>query len=792
MHAKSLISITLLLLVFCLSQPALANDIESDQTGLNLSSNTGTPPEASREMPSGTPPGAEKFSADLHKHIRELKQSRGDTYKPRTRHLLPNGQAKYTNRLFLETSPYLLQHAHNPVNWYPWGDAAFIAAAKLNRPVFLSVGYSTCHWCHVMEEESFEDLEIATFINENYIAIKVDREERPDIDAIYMAALHALGQSGGWPMNVWLTPDRKPFYGGTYFAPRDGVRGASTGLLTLLSKLKLIYQLQPDDVLATSQNLAEAIKANLIPVPGSSLPAEKVLHVAAKYYKDNFDTFYGGIGYAPKFPSSTPIQFLLRYYQRTGDADILKIVTVSLSMMANGGIYDQVGGGFHRYSIDTEWLVPHFEKMLYDNALLAVDYLEAYQVTKDEKFRHISTEILTYIMREMTSKYGGFYSATDADSVTPSGERAEGYYFTWSEQELIDSLGPQRYRIFKAYYATSKDGNFDDRNILNTPNSIEELTKSLNINKADIAKVIAESKQRLYQLRKKRRAPLRDEKILTAWNGLTISAFAKAGLALNNREFTQQAVSSAHFILNNLYKNGRLYRSYKDAKAKNNAYLDDYAFLIAALLDVYEATFDIQWINKAIEIDQILTTQFEDQKHGGYFMTSNDHEELLSREKPNYDSALPTGNSIQVLNLLRLAEFTSQKSYLKRAEKSLKSFSPILNETPMALSRMLLALDFYYGAAKEIVIITPEGKKNTSQVFLDELQKHYLPNRVLSVMSEGLDYEKQSKIISIAEAKIAIRGKTTAYVCRQGACELPTQDISIFAKQINTPYTNSQ
>lgn len=733
---------------------------------------------------SSTPPSSKKFSSELQNKINALQQSRGTTYRPRTKHLTVEGNAKFTNRLFLETSPYLLQHAHNPVNWYPWGDEAFNAAKKLNRPILLSVGYSTCHWCHVMEEESFEDMEIATFINENYIAIKVDREERPDIDAIYMAALHAMGQGGGWPMNVWLTPDRKPFYGGTYFPARDGDRGASIGFLSLLSKLKFIYESQPNEIIAATKNLTAAIKKSLLPVVGTKLPKQKNTDRAVRYYKEKFDDFYGGIGNAPKFPNTTPFQFLLRYYKRSGDTKILKIINLTLNKMAAGGIYDHIGGGFHRYSTDNEWLVPHFEKMLYDNALLSVDYLEAYQLTKNTFFKRINNDILNYIKNEMTSPAGGFYSATDAVSLTSTGKTEEGYYFTWSEDELIEILGDQNYQIFKAYYATSKQGNFEGRNILNTPKSIEAVAEALKLNITHIKKSIGQSKNKLYQHRKKRIPPLRDEKIITAWNAIMISAYAKSGLVLNNNEFKEQAVKSAQFIIDHLYKNGTLYRSYKDGLHKYDAYLSDYAFFIAALLDVYEVTFDIKWLRQAIELDKILEAQFEDKKEGGYFMTSHHHEQLISREKPSFDSAEPTGNSVQVLNLLRLAEFTSNTQYLKRAENTLISFSNILNKAPMALSKMLVALDFYYDEAKEIIIITPKGKKSQSQVFLNSLQKNYLPNRVISVMSEGNDLQLQSKIIAIAEGKIAINGKTTAYVCRQGSCELPTNNVDIFTQQI--------
>ena len=730
-------------------------------------------------------PGIKIYKPSLLNKFEKIRNSRGETYQPRTKHLTPDGKAKFTNRLFLESSPYLLQHAHNPVNWFPWGDEAFAEAARLNRPIFLSVGYSTCHWCHVMEEESFEDIEIATYINQNFIAIKVDREERPDIDAIYMAALHALGQGGGWPMSVWLTPAKAPFFGGTYYPARDGDRGASLGLLTLIKQLKEAYKTQPDKIIEASQSLASAIKRSMLPVRGSVIPAENIMQLAAGYYKANFDTFHGGIGDAPKFPSTTPVQFLLRHYRRTNDKNILKIVDLTLTKMAAGGIYDHVGGGFHRYATDNEWLVPHFEKMLYDNALAATDYLEAYQTTADENFKNVVNETLQYIIREMTSPEGAFYSATDADSLTPSGHNEEGYFFTWDKDEILHILGKDKSSIINEHYAITNDGNFNGRNILHTPLTINELSKKTSINNNQLLKLIRESNALLYQARKKRIPPLRDEKILVAWNGLMISAFAKAGLLLNNPEYTRQAVNSAHFILNNQYINGRLLRSYKDGVARNNAYLNDYAFFIAGLLDTYEATFDIQWINKAIELDKILERHYVDKENGGYYMTSDDHEILLAREKPIHDGAVPSGNSVQLLNLLRLAEFTSKESYSKRALKILKSFSSVLNTQPMALAKMLTGVDFYYDSAKQIIIVTAKGKKHESDVFIAALRKHYLPNRILSVVAEGRDIKEQSKTISIVDGKVTTKGKATAYVCKLGSCELPTTEVNVFIKQIS-------
>jgi len=729
-------------------------------------------------------PGTEKYSPALLDAFEKRQASRGESYKARTRHITLNGEPLYTNRLFLESSPYLLQHAHNPVNWYPWGEEAFLTAAKLNRPVLLSIGYSTCHWCHVMESESFEDIEIAQYINENYIAIKVDREERPDIDAIYMTALQVLGQGGGWPLNVWLTSEKKPFFGGTYYPARDGDRGAAIGLLTLLKKLKTTYQAKPDEIQRVSQDIVKAISSEFSIDHGKTLPTTDVLKLAMNYYSANFDTFYGGIGDAPKFPGTTPIQFLLRYYLDTDDKKALQIAELTLNKMAAGGIYDQVGGGFHRYSIDNEWLVPHFEKMLYDNALLAIDYLEAYQITKKPLYKNIVNETLHYISRDMTSPQGGFYSATDADSLSEGGSSNEGYYFTWDSKEFSKVLGNELNVFMKEYYSVTDQGNFQGRNILNTPINNNDYVNTVNITTAQLEQKIIKSKKLLFLHREKRNKPLRDEKIITAWNGLMISAYAKAGFILNNKNYIIQASKSADFILNNLFINGRLLRSFNNGTVGLHGYLNDYAFFISGLIDLYESTNNIKWLNQAIKLDKILEKNFEDKINGGYYLTENNHEKLLSRVKPDYDGVLPSGNSAHILNLLRLGLFTSKNQYNKRAISALSAFSKSLINTPMNLSKMLLSVDFYYSEAKEIIIITPENKENSNYKFLDALRQIFLPNRILSVITEGNDLKNHIKTIPIAQGKTAINGQTTAYVCKSGTCELPTNNIKTFIQQI--------
>ena len=730
-------------------------------------------------------PGASPLDAQLVNRLKAAWEARDPTYKPRTRHLNPDGSAQYTNRLFLESSPYLLQHAHNPLNWYPWGDEAFETARKLRRPVLLSVGYSTCHWCHVMEEESFEDEEIARYLNEHYIVIKVDREERPDIDAIYMSAVHAITGGGGWPMTVWLTPDRKPFYGGTYFPARDGDRGAQIGFLTFLKKLQAVYQEKPDRVVQSATQLAQIVQANLAPASGGeSLPDAHVLQAVADIYHQRFDSIYGGLQGAPKFPSSLPIRLLLRHSRRTGNQQSLAMATLTLEKMAAGGMYDHVGGGFHRYSTDAQWLVPHFEKMLYDNALLMLAYLEGYQVSGRQDFTQVAREILRHVERDMTAPEGAFYSATDADSLTPSGHRTEGWFFMWTPAEIEAAVGKERARVVTAYYAATKSGNFEGRNILHTPKPFDVVAADLNLPPEQVRTVIQEAKDLLYNARAKRPPPLRDEKILTAWNGLMISAYAQAALVLGDPRYADRAARAADFVLTKLRKDGRLLRSYKNGQARHNGYLDDYAFLIAGLLDLYKATGNPRWLKEAIALDKVLEDHYEDKQAGGFFLTSNTHEALLAREKPSYDGAEPSGNSVQALNLLRLHEFTTADRYRVRAEKTLQAFGEILKRAPTAVSELLLAVDYHLDTPKEIVIVTPKSRADAAP-FLTRLSTTFVPNRILTVVTEGADLAAHAQLVPLVESKVAQGGKATAYVCEQKVCALPTIDPAIFAKQIS-------
>ena len=728
--------------------------------------------------------GALPFSGDLNQQLQAAWAKRPAGYQPRTRHLRDDGTPKYTNRLFLESSPYLLQHAHNPVNWHPWGDEAFETARKLGRPVLLSVGYSTCHWCHVMEEESFEDPEIAKYLNEHYVAVKVDREMRPDIDAIYMAAVQALTGRGGWPMTVWLTPGRKPFYGGTYFPPRDGGRGAQTGFLTLLKTLIDAYENQPENITKNADIFVAAIHQQLAPAAGDALPGAAVLHAAAAHFANTFDSQHGGAKGAPKFPSGLPTRFLLRYHRRSGDAQYLAMAERTLEKMAQGGIYDHAGGGFHRYATDARWLVPHFEKMLYDNALLTVAYLEGYQSTRREDFARVARETLRYVERDMTSPEGAFYSATDADSPNPEGEREEGWFFTWTPAEIDAALNPEQARLVKAYYQVTAEGNFERRSILNVTRPLEDVAKELAIDPLEARNLIVEARERLYQQRQKRPPPLRDEKILTSWNGLMISAHAFAALVLDEPDYARRAGKAADFVLKTMRRDGRLLRSYKDGRAGHNAYLDDYAFLTAGLIDLYEATGTLRWLREAMALDAVLAEHYEDQENGGFFLTSGDHESLLAREKPSYDGAEPSGNSIAVLNLLRLYEFTTNEEYRVRAERALKAFEGVLSSNPVALSDMLLAIDFHLDAPKEILLVMPQSRDEARQL-LQPLRTAFVPNRVLTVVAEGTELDAHAAVVPLLEDKRAIGGRPTAYVCERRVCELPASDPAVLTKQIH-------
>lgn len=736
-------------------------------------------------------PGAEPYSQSLASRLRAAVAERGSSYEPRTKHRALDGGPKYINRLIFESSPYLQQHAHNPVNWYSWGDEAFATAKRLGRMILLSVGYSTCHWCHVMEEESFEDPNIARYLNANYVAVKVDREELPDVDSIYMAAVTRSIGRGGWPMTVWLTPDLQPIHGETYLPPRTGTRGQRIGFLEILQRFKVEYDEDPATVVARGEKMAaEIAQMKTAPRAGTfgKTRASRVLLDVAERYKSTFDPVYGGRRGRPKFPSSFPVRLLLRLHRRTGDSELLNMASVTLEKMAAGGIYDQVGGGFHRYSVDERWLVPHFEKMLYDNGLLAVAYLEGYQATGKADFGDIAREILRYVSREMTAPGGAFYSATDADNMTRGGHREEGEFFVWTPKQLTDILDPDSYALVKNLYGVTTRGNFEGKNILYLARTLDEVRREQEIPPDEAKKRLETIRDTLYQARLRRIAPERDDKILVSWNGLMISAFAQAARvfdaeAPHRSQYLMRARSAADFILKEMANGDGLWRTYMDGKMHVPAYLDDYAFFINGLLDIFEAGGGTHYLERAIALDKVVHDRFEDTAEGGFFLSSNEHGALLAREKPMRDGAIPSGNSSAVNYLLRLYEMTTKAEYISRAEATLNSLTAVLTRSPSSLSELLVGVDFWTDTAKEIVIVT-RGNHEQASAFTQVLGETFLPNAVVSIVSAGETDGELGDLMPIVRQKIAQQGETTAYVCEQQRCELPTRDPAVFAKQI--------
>ena len=734
-------------------------------------------------------PGAEPHAESLSRKLDAAWTNRAADYVPRTRHLAEDGSPKFTNRLFLESSPYLRQHAHNPVNWLPWGPEAFELARKLDRPVFLSVGYSTCHWCHVMEEESFEDEEIAAFLNEHYVAIKVDREERPDIDAVYMRFLQIATKRGGWPMSIWLTPDQKPFQGATYLPPRDGDRGARVGLLTRLRGMHKAFTTRRAAIEAQGKAQVAGLQSTVDLAPSKTLTRLGAFKQTVEWYKSLYDEEHGGLERGgAKFPSSMHIPTLLHFWYMTEDEQSLEMVQHSLERMAAGGMYDQVGGGFHRYSVDAQWLVPHFEKMLYDNAMVALWYLAAYRAAPDPSLASVVREVLHYVDREMTSPRGGFYSATDADSVNPeTGEREEGWFFTWTVEELEALLGEKPAATVRAYYGMSRSGNFEGRSVLHRPRPDEAVAGELGISVAELRKQIAAARETMYRARSKRPAPLRDDKVLTAWNALMIRAYAQAGWTLSEPAYLDKASRAARFLLDELRgEDGRLLRSYIAGRASGNGYLRDHAFMIAALLDLYEATGETAWLREAIELEKQVERLFLDGKHGGYMVTAADHEALIYRDKRLADGAIPSGNSVHAMNLMRLAALTTDDAYRQRAVKTLRSMGKLIGRNSAAMPELLRALYWAHEPVREIAIVVPDSR-DQAEPLIDELRRLYLPAYVLSVAVEGADLEAQSRHVPWLRQKRAIGGKPTAYLCFLGVCKLPTSDPEEFGRQLRQP-----
>jgi uncharacterized protein YyaL (SSP411 family) len=667
---------------------------------------------------------------------------------------------EHTNRLINESSPYLRQHAHNPVDWFPWGAEAFAAARREDKPILLSVGYSACHWCHVMERESFEDEQTARLMNERFVNVKVDREERPDVDHIYMNAVQALTGRGGWPMTVFLTPDGKPFYGGTYFPPED--RHGMPAFRRVLLAVDQAYRGKPEEVQKTVAQLMTALQSAEALQPAARPVDAGLVRSAAAALARAYDESNGGIGHAPKFPNEAVLELFLRAHCSGGEARYLDMVLHTLQQMARGGIYDQLGGGFHRYSVDARWLVPHFEKMLYDNAQLVPLYLSAFQLTRDPFFASVARDTLEYVRREMRHPAGGFYSTQDADS-----EGEEGRFFLWDADEVRRLLGEDAAAIACRYWDVSDAGNFEHRNILHVTLEIDQLAKLFHRDAETVRQVLAAARRTLFAARERRVKPGRDDKILTAWNALMISAFAKAAEALDDDGYLRVAIDGVRFIETHLQRGDRLLSTYQDGVAKLNGYLDDYAFSIAALLDVFEAAQDRTFLERAGALANALLAHFWDADAGGFFFTSDDHETLIVRSKPAFDGSIPSGNSVALRNLLRLYHYTQEATYLARAESMLRLFAGALQEHPFGFANMLCAVDFYVQRPREVVVVAPTGADTGA--LLRRIREVYLPNRTLMVV----DPAAEAALPPALRGKGMVDGKPTVYVCHNMTCAPP-------------------
>ena len=676
------------------------------------------------------------------------------------------------NRLGGETSPYLLQHKDNPVDWYPWGPEAMAAAVLLDKPILLSVGYSACHWCHVMERESFEDPQIAALMNQLFVNIKVDREERPDVDSVYMAAVQAMTGHGGWPMTVFLTPEGRPFYGGTYFPPED--RGGMPSFPRVLQSVEHAFKTRRGDILGNSSRVIGHIQAQSAP-RGSAGPLDhELLDHASLVVMSDADRRNGGFGLQPKFPQPMVHEFLLRYWKATNSADGLGIVKTTLEKMARGGIFDQIGGGFHRYSTDSVWLAPHFEKMLYDNALLATLYLHGWQATGEPLFREVVEKTLDYVLREMTHPSGGFYSAQDADS-----EGEEGKFFVWLPQEIEEVLGPDLGRVAMEYWGVSREGNWEGKNILNVGRPDDEVAGILGLTTQELHERLGEAADRLYEARSERVHPGLDDKVLTGWNGLMMKAFAECGAHLNRRDWVAAAEKNAEFILNDLVVNGRLLRTWRDGRAKIFGYLEDYAFLVDGLISLYEATFDRRWLDEARFFGDRIPELFRDEGDEVLYDTGSDHDRLIVRPRDLFDNAVPCGNSGAAMALLRLGLHTGDSKYQETAMTALSSVSEFMQRVPNGFAWWLCALDFHLARVQEVVVMGAVDDPDTSRL-LDTARSGFSPNRIFAGAAASSDDEH----FPLLAGKTLIGGKATAYLCENYACLTPTTDPEEFARQL--------
>jgi uncharacterized protein YyaL (SSP411 family) len=675
------------------------------------------------------------------------------------------------NRLKGETSPYLLQHAHNPVDWYPWGPEAIERARAEDKPIFLSIGYSACHWCHVMERESFEDPEIARVMNEHFVNIKVDREERPDLDQIYMNAVQAMTGHGGWPMSVFLTPELQPFFGGTYFPPTDS-RGMA-GFPRVLQSVNRAWRERRPEIVVSAAEMTERLRSMGEPSGAGAEGAFSfpTLDQAARALIRSFDPLHGGFGRAPKFPHPMDMRVLLRHHARAGDDQALHAVTHTLDKMARGGIYDHLGGGFARYSTDERWLVPHFEKMLYDNALLTLVYLEAYQVTAQPRFARVARETIDYVLGRMTGEEGGFFSTEDADS-----EGEEGKYYVWTLGEIEEMLGSDRAKAFCYVYDVSSHGNWEGKNILNQPKPLDQAAKLLRRPEMELAAELAEDRAKLLSVRDRRVHPGKDTKVLVSWNGLMIAALAVAGRTLKEPKYLDAAGRAAGFILDRMRGDeGRLLHTFKDGRARLNAYLDDYANLIDGLTRLYEATGEPPWIDSALRLARVMIDEFIDPDQGGFYYTGKSHEELIARQKDLFDNATPSGNGMAATALLRLASLTGRDDLRRAGQGALAAVKPVLEQAPSAAGQSLIALDFDLAPAREIAVISGTEEGEFRQV-LEAIFAWFLPGAVVAPATPAQAAWMAGQVPLLANRQ-ARDGRTTAYICENYACREPVKGV---------------
>ena len=673
------------------------------------------------------------------------------------------------NRLSKEKSPYLLLHASNPVDWYPWGEEAFTKAKAEAKPIFLSIGYSSCHWCHVMKRESFENKETAEILNKNFVPIKLDREERPDIDEIYMKAVISIAGQGGWPLSVFLTPSLQPFFGGTYYPPED--RYGIPSFKTILAKMIELWETQRDEIEASAKKIATSLTEEFRIVKGKL--AVFPLDAAYATLTSQFDTLSGGFSGAPKFPTPSLLFFLIRYYSRTKKIRALDMVTKTLTKMARGGLNDQLAGGFHRYSVDRYWRIPHFEKMLYDNALLPIVYLEAWQATKNSFFSDIAKETLDWALNEMRSKQDGFFSAQDAES---KGE--EGTYYVWTKDEVTQILDQRNAEIFSNYYGVSEEGNFEkSSNILHIAKEPQMIASELGLSETDVKQALKQSKKTMLKHRNTRTKPATDDKVLTSWNGLMISALAKAYQVLEDERYLRAAEGSADFILNNLLDGEELNRRWRDGEAAVDGVLEDYAFMVMGLIDLYESNFDVSRLEEALKLNQAMIDLFLDKDGSGFYSTKRGKTDIIARVKDAYNGATLSGNGVAALNLAKIGEFTSDNEMRSLSKNTILTFWDDLELNPEHYAQMLCTLDFLTGKPKEIVIAGKPGEINN---MLREIRQTLIPNKI--VVYSPVNQDKLTKIIPMLQGKSPLNNDATVYVCQNYTCKRPVKNVASLKK----------